>query len=79
MNAYVSLENAKNIIEHLSIADKIRLIEMMLPDIKRELSIKEITKKTIKIKGLWKDINLSDEEILENRQIMWQIFPREDI
>jgi hypothetical protein len=77
MNSYASLESVKIVVDQLSIADKIRLIETMLPDIKNEL-IGEKTIKRIKIKGLWKDLDISDAEITENRQMIWQNFPRED-
>jgi hypothetical protein len=77
MDSYVSLESAKIVVDQLSIADKIRLIETILPDIKNEL-FGEKNKKPIKLKGLWKDLDISDIEITENRQMIWQNFPRED-
>jgi len=77
MNTYASLESAQTLIDQLSITDKIRLIEIILPDIKRELFTKE-TIKPIKLKGLWKTLEISDADIAENRQMIWQHFPRED-
>jgi len=72
----ISLEIAKAILNQLSIADKIRLIEEILPEIKTALLRKETTERP-KLKGLWRSLDISDTEITENRRDIWQNFPRE--
>jgi hypothetical protein len=44
MNTPISLESIKAVVNQLSMADKIRLIEAILPEIKRELLNQEVRK-----------------------------------
>jgi hypothetical protein len=55
MNTYTSLENVKTMANQLSIADKIRLIEAILPEIRTELLKTEIVERP-KLKGLWQGL-----------------------
>jgi len=77
MNTHTSLENVKTMANQLSIADKIRLIEAILPEIRTELFKAEIVERA-KLKGLWQSLEISDVEITKNRQTTWQNFPREN-
>jgi hypothetical protein len=45
MNTPISLESVKAVVDQLSMADKIRLIEAILPEIKIELLKKETVKR----------------------------------
>ncbi len=73
----ISLESAKAVLDQLSIKDKIRLIEEILPEIKIALLRKETVERP-KLKGLWRGLDISDAEITENRRDIWQNFPHED-
>ena len=64
--------------KHLSLLEKVRLIEEIAPQIERELRASRSTKR-IPLRGLWKGINISDEEIAAARAEMWGGFPRKDI
>jgi len=77
MNTHTSLEDVKTMVNQLSIADKIRLIEAILPEIRKELLKAEIMERP-KLKGLWQGLEISEVEITRNRQTTWQNSPREN-
>ncbi|MBU1662653.1 MAG: hypothetical protein KKD28_14415 [Chloroflexi bacterium] len=64
--------------KRLSPLDKVRLIEWVVPDIERELqSAQPVPRKSLR--GIWSDLDITDEDIAEVRREMWANFPREDI
>ena len=67
-----------DLVQQLSPADKVRLIERIVPDIKRELQAAQATPRK-SLRGLWRGLDITEEEIAEARQEMWGKFPREDI
>ena len=73
MNTHISLEHVKAVVDQLSVSDKIRLIEAILPEIRTEL-LKIERGERLKLKGLWQGLDLSETEIMENRQTTWQSF-----
>ena len=78
MGNAVTLEEALVVVRHLSPVDKARLIERLAPDIERELST---TQKAARksLRGLWRGLGITAEEIAEARREMWGGFPREDV
>ncbi|GAB1544078.1 hypothetical protein NUACC21_67540 [Scytonema sp. NUACC21] len=74
----VTLEEVLELAKQLSPLDKLRLIEQVTPQIKRELTIAQ-AKRRKSLRGLWRGIDITDEDIIEVRQQMWGNFPREDI
>ena len=64
--------------KQLSPFDKARLIERIVPDIERELKAARSTPRK-SLRGLWRGLDITEEEIAEARQEMWGNFPREDI
>ena len=78
MGNAVTLEEALVVVRHLSPVDKARLIERLAPDIERELkAIQQTAPKSLR--GLWRGLDITEEEIDEARREMWAGFPREDI
>jgi hypothetical protein len=78
MQNSVTLEQALALARQLSPADKARLIERIVPDIERELeSGRPIPRKSLR--GLWRGLGITDQDIAEARREMWGGFPREDI
>jgi hypothetical protein len=68
------LELAKN----LSSVDKLRLIERLAQQIEYELrSCSPTVRKPLR--GLWRGLDLSEEDISQARQETWSEFPREDM
>ncbi|GAA6623082.1 hypothetical protein [Scytonema sp. NUACC26] len=78
MAKQVTLEEVLELAKQLSPLDKLRLIERVTPQIKRELTIAQ-AKPRKSLRGLWRGIDITDEDIVEVRQQMWGNFPREDI
>ena len=78
MNKTITLKQVLKLANQLSPIDKLRLIENITPQIKRELSgVKCSERKSLR--GLWRGANITDDNITEMRQEMWGKFPREDI
>lgn len=78
MERSVTLEEALDLVRQLSPVDKARLIERVVPDIERELQVaKPAPRKSLR--GLWRGLDITEEEIAEVRCEMWANFPREDI
>jgi hypothetical protein len=78
METGVSLEEALDLVKQLSPLDKARLIERIVPDIERELKAAQPTPRK-SLRGLWRGLDITEEEIAEVRREMWSNFPREDI
>ena len=74
----VTLEEALVVVRRLSPVDKARLIEQIVPDIVRELKAAQpVPHKSLR--GLWRGLEFTEEEIAKARREMWGNFPREDI
>lgn len=78
MQEVVTLEEVLDLAKQLSPLDKVRLIERVAPEIERELATaRRIPRKSLR--GLWRGLGISEEDIAEARREMWGNFPREDI
>jgi hypothetical protein len=74
----VTLEEALALVRRLSPADKARLIERIVPDIESELkAARPAPRKSLR--GLWRGLDITAEEIAEARREMWGGLPRENI
>lgn len=78
MGETVTLEEALTFVRQLSPVDKARLIERMVPDIERELRVVQSTPR-VSLRGLWRGLDITEDEIDQAREEMWSEFPREDI
>ena len=78
MERGVTLEEALDLVKQLSPVDKARLIERIVPDIERELKAARPTPRK-SLRGLWRGLDITEEEIAEARREMWSNFPRGDI
>ena len=78
MERGVTLEEALELVKQLSPVDKARLIERIVPDIERALKATWPTPRK-SLRGLWRGLDITEEEIAEARREMWGNFPREDI
>lgn len=78
MQNTVTLEKVLVLVRQLSPVDKARLIERIAPDIERELKIARSTPRK-SLRGLWRGLDITEEEIADARREMWGNFPREDI
>ncbi len=80
MERMVTLEEALNLVKQLLLLDKLRLIEQITSDIKRELMAAPPAPRK-SLWGLCADLGPapSAEEIDQARREEWANFPREDI
>ena len=77
MPKVVTLEEVLELAKHLSLVDKVNLIEKVTPQIKRELNIQPKPRRSLR--GLWRGANISVQDITEARKELWANFPRENI
>jgi hypothetical protein len=78
MENSVTLEEALVVVRRLSPVDKARLIEQIVPDLEHELrAVQSGPRKSLR--GLWRGLNITAQEIDDARREMWGTFPREDI
>ena len=78
MGEAVTLDEALAFVRQLSPLDKARLIERMVPDIERELRAARSIPR-VSLRGLWRGLDITGEEIDQAREEMWGEFPREDV
>jgi hypothetical protein len=77
MTDTVTLDHVLKLAEQLSPLDKIRLIERVAPQLERELqAIDDRPRQSLR--GLWKGLDISADDIAEARREMWADFPRAD-
>ena len=74
----VTLEEVLNLAKQLSSLDRIRLIEQITPHLKRDLIVSPSQPRK-SLRGIWKGVDISEEEIAEVKAEMSSNFPREDI
>jgi hypothetical protein len=67
-----------NLAKQLSPLDRIRLIEQITPQLKRDLVFSPSQPRK-SLRGIWKGIDISEEELAEVKAEMSGNFPREDI
>lgn len=78
MKKAVTLEEVLKLANQLSVVDKLSLIEQIAPQIKRELhGVAPPEPKSLR--GLWRGLDITEQDIAEVRQQMWGNFPREDV
>ncbi len=78
MEQTISLDEVLNLARQLSPVDKVRLFEKLAPEIERDLQATQTTPRK-SLRGLWKGVDVTDEDIAEVRREMWANFPRSDV
>jgi len=74
----VALEQAINTLRQLPARERLKVLVEEIAAVERE--IPEPPKQPKKsLKGLWKGVSISSEDIDEARREMWGNFPRDDI
>ncbi len=77
MTDTVTLDYVLKLTEQLSPLDKVRLIERVAPQLERDLQANDGPRRSLR--GLWKGVDISAEDISEIRREMWANFPRTDV
>ena len=78
MEKTVTLSDVLELVEQLSLVDKVRLIQRVAAQIERELPAPP-PKPRQSLRGLWKGLDITEEDVAEARREMWGNLPREDI
>jgi len=78
MEQAVTLEEVLHLAMQLPVLDKVRLVERIAPAIERDFQAAQPTPRK-SLRGLWKGLNITEEDIAEARREMWGDFPRSDI
>ncbi|MBI5302066.1 MAG: hypothetical protein HY868_08015 [Chloroflexi bacterium] len=79
MQETVTLNEVLDLVARLSPRDQVRLIERVAPQIERDLSRTRTRASRKSLRGLWRGLDITEEEIAQARREMWASFPREDI
>lgn len=74
----IALEQVVKLAAKLSALDKVRLVEQVMATLENDLTAQE-KKPRRSLYGIWKGVDVSDEDIAEVRREMWKNFPHEDI
>lgn len=78
MGESVTLDQVLTLAGKLSVRDKVRLIEFIAPQIERAIE-PATTKPLYSLRGIWKGIDITEQDIDRARREMWGKFPRSDI
>jgi hypothetical protein len=77
--AAVDLDEILAMTERLPLVDKVRLIERLAPRIAQEVQSAASPSPRKSLRGLWKGLDVSDEDIAHARREMWGNFPLGDL
>ena len=78
MDGSVTLEEVLDLAQQLSPADKQRLVERITSDIQHKTAGSHTTPRK-SLRGLWRGLDITEEDLAEVRREMWGNFPRDDI
>lgn len=79
MGNAVTLNDVLQLVRQLSVQDKVRLIERVAPQIERDLQTGSAPLSAPTLRGLWKGLHISEDDLAAARREMWQDFPRSDL
>jgi hypothetical protein len=77
MGQSVTLNEVLSLANQLSPVDKARLIQQIAPQIEQALATKQPGQRK-SLRGLWRGLSISEEDIADARREMWGSFPRDD-
>lgn len=73
-----TLDDILKLAEQLSPVDKVRLIERVAPQVEAALQAdRELSRQSLR--GLWRGVGLSADDIEDARREAWATFPRNDV
>ena len=78
MSDAVTLDSVFVLAKQLPLAEKVRLIEWIAPQIERELLFSQRGSRK-SLRGLWRGLGITDSDIDVARNEAWANFPAEDI
>jgi hypothetical protein len=78
MSEPVTLETVLALAHQLTPLDKLRLIALLAPQLERAVASAPLAPRK-SLRGLWRGLDITDDDIDQARREMWVAFPREDI
>jgi hypothetical protein len=78
VDSSVTLEEVVASVRDLSPVDKAQLINRIVPDIERELKSARRAERE-SLRGLWRGLDITEEDMAEARREMWGSSPRQDV
>lgn len=78
MENTVTLKQILPLVQQLPLADRVRLIALVTPQIERDLRNVQPTPRQ-SLRGLWRGLKVTESDINVVREDMWDGFPREDV
>ena len=75
VDSSVTLEEVVASVRDLSPVDKAQLIDRIVPDIERELKSARRAERE-SLRGLWRGLDITEEDMAEARREMWGSSPR---
>jgi predicted phage-related endonuclease len=73
-----TLNEIVELTKQLSLLDKVRMVEEIDHQIEGELKAFQ-PRQRVTLRGLWKGLDITEEDIAEVRNEMWSDFPRKDV
>ena len=78
MDESVTLEEVLDLVQQLSPADKQRLVELITTEsLPRAVGSQATPRKSLR--GVWRGLDITEEDLAEVRREMWGNFPRDDV
>ena len=76
MNDTALFRQILQLAKSLPAREKVRLIEQLAPDIEKELAENQVSVRR-SLRGLWRGVETTEEEIDSIREELWKSFPRD--
>ncbi len=76
MNDTALFRQILQLAKSLPAREKVRLIEQLAPDIEKELAENQVSVRR-SLRGLWRGVETTEEEINSVREELWKSFPRD--
>ncbi len=76
MNDTALFRQILQLAKSLPAREKVRLIEQLAPDIEKELTENQVSVRR-SLRGLWRGVETTEEEINSVRKELWKSFPRD--
>lgn len=74
----VTTDKVVELLRQLPPRERLRVLVRVLPELEKALGEPELEPRP-PLRGLWRGLNITDEDLAEARREMWSHFPSEDL
>ena len=78
MDNTVTLNKILPLVQQLSLVERVRLMALLTPQIERDLREVQLAPRK-SLRGLWRELDVTESDIEAAREEMWCGFPRKDV